>query len=225
MLGAVVVVLAVSGLIGLVVVVIRRTNQAAQARVAALQDVADRLSWRFGEEVAFNAIPNLDRFELFRQGSSRRLKNLMTSPPGDPRAVLFDYSYVISTGKSQHTHSQTVFYATGERLALPSFSVRPENFFHRVGRMFGYQDIDIDRRPTFSEQFLLRGTDEAAVRAVFSDDVAAFFEARPGVCAAATGRELLYWRPGRLATPADIDPFIAEGFELAELFATIEPRS
>jgi hypothetical protein len=203
-----------------VVVLVRR---AAAARGAALRETAARLGWGFQEEVPFTMIPDLDRFELFRLGHSKKLRNLLTSPAGNPRAVLFEYSYTISGGKSQQTHRQTVFYATSDELRLPSFSLRPENFLHRLAGAFGYQDIDLDGRPEFSRMFLLRGEHDAHVRAAFNDAVAEFFEARGGMCAAGVGRELLYWRPGRLAKPDDLETLIADGFELTRRL--IGPRA
>jgi hypothetical protein len=194
------------------------TRRAAQARAAAVRDAAQRLGWGFREDVAFKEIPDLDRFELFRTGHSKKLRNLLTSPPGTPgatRAVVFDYTYAVSSGKTQQTHRQTVFYATSDALRLPSFSLRPEHFMHRVAGVFGYQDIDLEGRPEFSRMFLLRGEDEARVREVFTDDVAAFLEHRPRTCAAGAGRELLFWRPGRLARPDELEALIREGTELA----------
>jgi carbonic anhydrase len=194
-----------------------------QQRSEAVRQVAERLGWGFRVDVPFETIPNLDRFELFRQGHSRKLRNLMTSPPGSARAVVFEYAYTTGGGKSQATHRQTVFYATGDELTLPSFSVRPEHFFHRVAGVLGYQDIDLDDKPEFSRLFLLRGEDEVAVRDTFSGIVAEFFERHPRVCAAGMGRELLFWRPGRLAKPYELEPLVTDGFELTRRFGAARP--
>jgi hypothetical protein len=201
-----------------VVGLIAWARRAAAARVVALRDVAARLGWGFHEEVLFSLIPNLDRFELFRIGRRKKLRNLMTSPAGDPRAVLFEYSYTTSHGKSQQTFRQTIFFATSDTLHLPSFSLRPENFLHRIAGAFGYHDIDLATRPEFSRMFVLRGEDEPRVRATFTDPVAEFLEAHGGMCVAGEGRELLYWRPGRLAKPEELDSLIGDGFELTGRF-------
>lgn len=194
-------------------------GQAAKQRTAALRETADRLGWRFHETVDFKSIPDLDRFELFGTGRSKKLRNLLTSPASDARAVVFDYSYVTGGGNSQRRHRQTVFYATNDALRLPSFSLRPERFYHRVAGAFGYHDINFEDRPEFSRLFLLRGEDEASIRAAFNDAVADFFEQRPGTCAAGVGRELLFWRPGRAASPESIEELVREGYELAACFS------
>jgi hypothetical protein len=201
-----------------VVAAIVASRRAAQERVNGLRELAAELGWTYLENVDFDAVPNLERFELFTSGRSKKLHNLLTSPAGERRAILFDYRYVTGSGKSTHTHRQTVFYATSDELALPSFSLRPENFLFRFAQLLGYQDIDFPGRPEFSRMFVLRGENEARVRGAFSDGVLGFFEKRPGACAAAIGGELLLWRPGKYATPVEAKALIDEGDALALRF-------
>ena len=208
--------LGVGGVVTGVVVLVKR---AERERTSALEEAAARLGWTWRGEVPSNAIPDLDRFELFTQGRRRALTNLITSPAGDPRTLLFDYAYTTGGGNSQSRHSQTVFYAVSDSLQLPRFSLRPQHFFHSIAKVFGYQDIDLEKRPAFSDMFVLRGDEEEAVRAAFDDAVAGFFESHAGVCAAGVGRELLYWRPDRRARADDIEAFVKEGMELARRFA------
>lgn len=191
----------------------------AARRTAALTALATRIGWGFREDVPFDSIPNLDRFELFTRGHGRKLRNLMTSPQGDPRAVVFDYTFTTGAGKSRQTHRQTVFYATSDRLDLPAFSIRPENVLHRIGELVGFQDIDIEGRPEFSRLFLLRGEQEAAIRACLPDAMLELMEQRPRTCVAALGHELLYWRAGSYAAPDEIESLIAGGLELSTLLA------
>jgi hypothetical protein len=193
-------------------------RQSGRQRSETMRTVAHRLGWAFREEVPFSTIPDLDRFELFRPGRNKRLNNLMTSPPDGPRAVVFDYAYTTGGGNSQRRHRQTVFYTTSDALSLPSFSLRPEHFFHRVAGVFGYQDIDLRDRPAFSQLFLLRGDQEERVRTAFAGRVADFFERRPGTCAAGVGRELLFWRPRRRAKPEEVQTLIDDGLDLAARF-------
>ena len=198
-----------------IVAVVGMAKRAQQKRTEALRAAAASLGWDFRDEVPYETIPNLARFELFGTGRARKLNNLLTSPAGDVRAVVFDYSYRTGSGKNQHTHRQTVFYATSGQFDLPTFSLRPEHFLHRFATMLGYQDIDLTARPEFSRLYLLRGEDEMRVLATFNDVVAEFFEQHAGMCAAAKGHELLYWRPGRFAKPEELPTLIEQGFQLA----------
>jgi hypothetical protein len=119
---------------------VRASRQAKQRRTDELRDLADRLGWSFRDEVPYDALPKLDRFELFRPGRAKKVRNVMTSAAGARRMVLFDYQYETGGGNSHAVHKQTVCYVVDDALDLPAFSLRPENFFHRVGAMFGYQD-------------------------------------------------------------------------------------
>ncbi|HSJ05545.1 MAG TPA: hypothetical protein VK936_02510 [Longimicrobiales bacterium] len=195
------------------------THIRRRGRAAALREHAAHRGWAYRAEVAFDSLPDLKRFELFRPGRNRKLSNVMTSTPGSPRAVVFDYAYTTGGGNSQRRHHQTVFYTTRDDLSLPPFSLRPEHFLHRVAGAFGYQDIDIDGHPEFSRAFLLRGDDPAAVRSAFNHRVTAFLERRPRTCAAGVGRELLYWRPGRRVGTEELAGFVEEGHEIARRFA------
>lgn len=208
------------GVAGIMIAVFVMVLRADRGRTEAVRATAGRMGWAYRDTVPFDTIPKLDRFELFTQGRSRKLANLMTSPAGDPRAVLFDYSYTTGGGKSQTTHRQTVLYAVSDTLDIPTFSLRPQHFFHGIAKVFGYQDIDLERRPVFSDMFLLRGDDEVRVRDAFSGTVAEFFEMHPGVCAAGAGREVLYWRPGKRVGGDDIESFVRQGLELAGRFRT-----
>jgi hypothetical protein len=208
---------------GVMIAVVMMVHRANDGRTEAIRATAARMGWMYRDAVPFDTIPKLDRFELFTQGRSRKLTNLMTSPAGDPRAVLFDYTYTTGGGKSQSTHRQTVFYGVSDTMDVPTFSLRPQSFFHTIAKAFGYQDIDLERRPVFSDMFLLRGDDEGRVRDAFSGAVAEFFEMHSGVCAAGVGREVLYWRPGKRVGGDDIESFVNEGMELAGRFRTPPP--
>jgi hypothetical protein len=203
--------------VGVTVLVRNRTVR----RAHALRAFAEGLGWSFVEEVPFDAVPDLDRFELFSSGRSKKLRNLLASPPGATRALVFDYRYVTGGGKSRRTHQQTVFYATREELDLPAFSLRPEHLLHRFASLLGYQDIDFPRRPEFSMRFLLRGEDEPRIRAAFGEGVLRFFEERLRTCAGGSGSELLFWRPGSFATPEEVEQLIEDGEQLAARFLEV----
>ena len=216
------VVLAVGGFAAAAISLVLR---ARTKRAAAVQAAAARLGWSYRDTVPFGTIPDLDRFELFTQGRRRRLSNVMTSPDGPVRAVVFDYSYTTGGGNSQRRHNQTVFYGVSDELNLPTFSLRPERFFHSIAKAFGYQDIDLERRPLFSEMFVLRGADEPALRTTFTAPVAEFFESREGVCAAGIGREVLYWRPRKHTAPDELGTLIEDGYELVRRFTAPDGRT
>lgn len=205
--------------VALAVTAVRQYNRRQLERRTALGEVAREMGWGFHESVDLRSVPGLKRFGLFDQGSRPKLTNLLTSPAAEPRTVVFDYAYTISTGKSQQTITQTVCYMTASDLDLPAFSLKPENVMHRFAELFGYQDIDVDGSRTFSEKYLLRGADAAAIREAFNPGVTAFCVEQERMCAAADGRELIFWRDRRLVAPGDIPAFIDHAHDLAGRFA------
>lgn len=183
-------------------------------RTRSLEAAAKALGWSFAAKQPLDVIPGLERFGLFGQGYSRSIRNFMAGQKDDVRAAVFDYQFTVGSGKTQSTIQQTVVYLRSEALALPAFSVRPEHVFHRIGSVFGYQDIDFPDRPEFSRRCLLRGPDEAAVRAAFPAEVTAFFEGEAKWCADGEGEELFLWRSGKRVAPAEVPGLLASATEL-----------
>lgn len=205
--------------VALVVTAVRQHNRRQLERRTALEHVAHEMGWGFHESVDLRSVPGLKRFGLFEQGHRPKLTNLLSSPATHPRTVVFDYAYTISTGKSQQTITQTVCYVTADDLQLPAFSMKPENVMHRFAELFGYRDIDVDGSRDFSERYLLRGADTAAIREAFTADVTSFCVEQERICAAAEGNELIFWRDRRLVAPADVPAFIDHAHDLARRFA------
>jgi hypothetical protein len=97
------------------------------------------------------------------------------------------------------------------------FALRPESFFHRIISALGYQDIDFGQRPEFSQQYILRGQDELAIRQTFNDRVLAFFEGYPGTCVDAGGNQLFFYRAGYRFQPNEIEGFVGLGLQAVNL--------
>jgi hypothetical protein len=190
-------------------------------RTEEMRGAATALGWSFAPEQPLDVIPGGEHFTLFAEGRDRRIRNFMAGRRGDTRAAVFDYHYTTGSGKSTTHWRQTVLYLGSERLDLPTFSLRPENVFHRIGSVFGYQDIDFEDRPRFSGACLLRGRNEAAVREAFGPAVTAFFEENPGLCADAGGGEVFVWRSMKLAKGAEVPALAERG---AELLARLPAR-
>ena len=58
----------------------------------------------------------------------------------------------------------TATYIQSERLRCPVFRMWPEAISNRTGAAIGFQDIDFESHPEFSQMFVLKGADETAVR-------------------------------------------------------------
>ena len=163
----------------------------------------------------------LGDFALFRMGRGNDLKCVMRGELGGRPATLAEYSYVISSGKSNHTVRQTVVAFTDGNSGLPDFDLSPENIFHKIGGAFGYQDIDFDRFEEFSKRYLLRGKDEEGIRRAFTPDALMLLQSQPGWTVQSRDGRLLVFRSGKTCKPADLPIFAADALRIA---GAVSPR-
>ena len=211
---------AIAGVIGAFVFLIWwHQKKRERERMLALKSSATLLGWQFAETAPPNYIANLERFPLFNSGHSKQIKNMMYGDWNGVKAALFDYIYTVGHGKNSHTHYQSVAYFEARNLNLPSFSLRPEGLLHKLISAFGYQDIDFGNRPTFSSQYLLRGTDETAIRNTFGDHLLAWYETNPGTCTDGGGNQLFIFRQGFRTPPHEAQSFVDRAFGVTNLFA------
>ena len=150
----------------------------AAVREEELRTCANALSWSFKPKDEFGMIKWLLDFKLFKEGVSKKIEPLIITKEDDLAfTCMFDYTYVISNGKSSTTYRQTVYFRYSKALALPHFVMVPEKWYHRVGTYFGMQDIDFVEYPEFSQNYLLRGADEPYIRHHFNHpDMIRFFD-------------------------------------------------
>lgn len=132
--------------------------------------------------------------DLCSRGRDRSLKNLVQGEINAVAVSVADYSYVTGQGKGKKTHCQTIALIEWNQSYLPQFRLMPENIFHKIGGVFGYQDIDFDTHPDFSHQYLLQGSNEAEIRRCFSPSVLEFFQSHQRFCVESMGSVLLYYR-------------------------------
>jgi hypothetical protein len=202
----------------LVIVVSAHNRKKARERTEHLRAVANLLGWQFGQEAPMNWIPSMEKFALFNTGHSKSINNIMYGHTNGVKAALFDYTYVTGGGKNRTTHYQSVVYFEPRELNIPFFSLRPEHFLHKFIAALGYQDIDFGNRPTFSNQYLLRGNDEPAIRNTFNDALLAFYEASPGISTDGGGNQIFIFREGRHTPPDQIRAFIDWAAGLQNLY-------
>jgi hypothetical protein len=98
--------------------------------------------------------------------------------------TLFDYKYTSDSNPldylSSHSHpptyTQTISRIQSPLLKLPFFNLFPETIFASVGKLFGGSDVNFPEAPGFSDQYILRGGDEAALRTIFTPALRDFLE-------------------------------------------------
>lgn len=199
-------------------------------RLAALQHAADRLGWRFeptGEWILSSPFAD---FPLLTAGGKDHACGTATAviSSADGHLVVFEYCYTTGAGKSRSTHRQTVAAVRidGDRRrrsirpnGLPRFRLCPEDAFHRLAQVFGYQDIDFDDWPEFSRRWLLRGEDESAIRAFFDGRRIEALQNESPVTIEAGGEWVLIYRFRTREKPERIAEFIEHAERVARILA------
>ncbi|MBC8351242.1 MAG: hypothetical protein H8E66_04615 [Planctomycetes bacterium] len=202
----------------LVITLIRWSIRMAKERTAAMSDFAAGLELEFFESGHEELLSRLATFQLFNSGHSRRMKNVIIGKTELASIAIFDYRYTTGGGKNQSTHNQTVVTMESESLALPNFTMRPEHLFDRVGSALGFQDIDFDDHPQFSQSFVLKGKDEAAIREFFDPQILDFFADRAGICFEGTAGRFIYFRGGTTQSTDDLRKYLEEGYSVYQAF-------
>lgn len=185
----------------------------------ALRLMADQLNLSFDPDGGEALTREFARFHLFQRGDNRRARYFMHGGTGDREVLLFDHEFGVGSGKNRHVQKQTVVVFPLGRATVPEFEVRPENIFHKIGGLFGYQDIDFPERPEFSSRYLVRGKDETAVRALLNGRRIDALESAAAICVEGGGAWLVVYRDGTRVKPADIPSFLDEARGIRDAFA------
>lgn len=213
-----VIALAVVGFIVLIALLVFYSVKKEKQRTKDLQERAGGLNLAFFPQDELNLKESLGQMHLFTQGRSRRLTNVIQAGTDDVDIYIFDYQYTTGGGNSSSTWRQTVMLFRSASLQLPTFALRPENVFHKIGSAFGMQDIDFDAFPDFSEKYLLKGPDETVVRDLFGENVLYTFEQNPGYCVEGRDGDLIVYRSSKRVPPDQIQAFMEEGVRIYGLF-------
>jgi MFS superfamily sulfate permease-like transporter len=73
----------------------------------------------------------------------------------------------------------------------PKFFMMPETIIDRLTDLISSDDIDFDTHPKFSNQYILKGEDEGAIRQFFTPALLSFFENHPPYFLISNGEDLL----------------------------------
>lgn len=184
----------------------------------------------FAEQLGLKCLPALDAadqgifdgFKLAQRGRDQKSSNVIVADSGQLRMVVFDYSYVTGSGKNRSTTKQSVVLASAATLQTPSFELSPESFFHRIAEFFGYNDIDFDEDPEFSQAFLLYGGNEAEVRKFFNAKRRKHLCQTPQVLLEAAGSNFILFRSGKLLKAEEVTQLMDEALAMFQLLSESE---
>jgi len=180
-------------------------------RSEALELIAQKLGFSFTKSGRETTKSMHESFDLFSKGSHRKLRNEIWGNNNNNRVSIFGYSYAMSHGSSAKAYSQTVLSIEYSELNIPEFELEPEYITHKIAQVFGYQDIDFESFPVFSQKYLLRGKDEVKIRQLFTPEVISFFETNQDIHIEAQGNTLIFYKPSQRCEPDEIKEFYRKG--------------
>ena len=190
------------GMVAVVIVGVALSARMDSKRTETLRTVtAPQLGLEFVHTDETGIQSGFTGFNLFNQGHARVIRNIAYGRLSDVEVILFDYRFTTGSGKNKTTQHQTVGFFQSDVLTMPELVARPENIFHKIGQVFGYQDIDLPMHPEFSRKYILRGVDESGIRDFFTPEVVRFFEANPGLSVEAKSDRFILYRPGKRLKP------------------------
>ena len=205
---------------------IHRKGKLGEQRTKKFKNLAEQMGMEFSVEDEWDIGASLSAFDMFWEADITNVLSGDSEQLGYGEAfevTVLDCSCVVASGEdSTKTIVQTVICFHSTQLSLPDFSMRPEEWHHKLRSKLGYQDMDFESHSTaveFSKKYLLRGKDEQTIRALFTDTALTFFAAHPDkVCVEGSDDQLIWYQPGKIIKPEDIPAFMKEGFEVFQLF-------
>ncbi len=196
----------------------RRLFDLDKSRNNALRSIASELNLKFTDHNDTGMHAQLSEFKLFDFGASPKITNVMTESMLNSENHVFDYEYVVSTGKSSKIFKQTVLFINSKELSLPQFYQKPENILTKFLALLGFDDIDFIRFPEYSNKYNLKGEYEEVIRYYFSKDVLELLTQQKDLYMEGMNYYLILYQNDKLCPPEQIKSFRNLGLMLYKLF-------
>ncbi len=240
-------------LVGLLILHARKLNE---QRSKKFKDLAEQMGMSFSAEVDDALIESLSVIATLMGTTysptgqhwtvrGRKITNMLYGDAEqlglteDLEVRIFDYKYTKGVLQHSETLEQTVIYFRSPQLNLPTFTLQPEVVGDKINPLVQtFRDIDFESGQAavqFSGKYRLKGKDERKVRALFTDEVLAFFASKDSVVTQGSGDQLVLFRCegvlpnkhptwGYVLTKIEPDEeairiFLEEGLEVFRVFA------
>ena len=192
-----------------------RARKLREQRTKKFKDLAEQMGMSFSAEVddalieSLSAIATLMGTTYSPTGQhwtvrGRKITNMLYGDAEqlglteDVEVRIFDYKYTKGVLQHSETLEQTVIYFRSPQLNLPTFTLQPEVAGDKINPLVQtFRDIDFESGQAavqFSGKYLLKGKDERKVRALFTDEVLAFFASKDSVVTQGSGDQLVLFR-------------------------------
>ncbi len=198
----VITIICIAAMVGIFVFIWKFVRKKENKRANAIRQLAAQSGYQFFPEN--QNIVNLQwlrKFSLFKLGNMRNAKNIMRVRRNSGDWTIFDYHY--RTGhsgrySSAHYYDLSVFLVR-HNYDIPNFIMHKENFFSKLSSALGFNDINFDTHPTFSQRYVLKSNDPN-IRGAFSHQLLSYFERYDfNFAIESVGNEIIFYRMNRLA--------------------------
>lgn len=198
-------------------------RKADLARTVSMEKLATALGLSFSAVDSYGLAKQLQGFELFKRERNRffskgRVTNVMRGLVGETEVFLFDYSYTVQAGNSRKRITQTVFFANDKNWFLPSFHLKPENWWLKLKSKLGIsKDINFEDNPEFSEKFWLKGELEDLVRQQFTPALQGFLSEKPPAQLEGNNYYLIGYKPRKKMDAPEAKLFFEHCCEIVQM--------
>jgi hypothetical protein len=203
------------------VIVVAINSALAKKRSRAMAQVAEEIKFSFEERSREPGRAADLKTVLFRMGTGRDFRNVMTGSSAGLRASLFDYSYVLSDGKNARTTAQTVAAFTKTDVAMAEFELEPIGMMQKIGEALVHKNIRFDSHPDLSRRYQLRSPDVDRTRELFTMGLLSYIEGldtEKKWRLEGMGETLIVYRAGKRAAPGELRGFLDEASSMAGSF-------
>ena len=192
-----------------------RARKLREQRTKKFKDLAEQMGMSFSAEVDDALIESLSVIATLMGTTysptgqhwtvrGRKITNMLYGDAEqlglteDVEVRIFDYKYTKGVLQHSETLEQTVIYFRSPQLNLPTFTLQPEVAGDKINPLVQtFRDIDFESGQAavqFSGKYRLKGKDERKVRALFTDEVLAFFASKDSVVTQGSGDQLVLFR-------------------------------
>lgn len=190
-------------------------------RTDALRCIARQIDWEFDGDGLTTATNRLAGFHIGSIGGLKVVRNLMCGVSEGIAVKVFDFEYVVGSGKFSQTVYQTVIELPRAGDLKPNFFLHPLLAWSNRTLLDEYRDIGFEQHPVFSLRYQVSGNDEAAVRELFTPNVLEFFAHQNRVFVEGKNECLIYYCEGIEVKPEEIQAFVADAVACLHAFEAV----
>ncbi|MEO1261344.1 MAG: hypothetical protein AAFZ15_21245 [Bacteroidota bacterium] len=185
-----------------------------KTRSSQLRELAEEMNIPYTRKTPFKNLPKaVRRFKIFRNKSSRRIRNVLSFQENDlpGQFKLFDFLHQNSSEERRRT---TILLFRSDALNLPSFRVRPKNALHILGEIFVQPNIVFEGHPGFMEKYTVSGDNSEEIKYALKPEAIDFLTHKKNWNLEGFGPFLIIYRKGKRPRVNEILPFYRQGAQV-----------